>query len=213
MGQVRFGISVSLDGFAAGPEQSLENPLGIGGEHLHDWVVRLDVWRRAHGEEGGDTTPSSAVVEESVANVGAYVMGRNMFGGGPGPWNDEWRGWWGDDPPFHTPVFVVTHHPREPLVMDGGTTFSFVTDGVESALDQARQVAGDKDVVIGGGASIVQQCLAVGLVDEVNVSVVPLFLGSGERLFDNLGDARPRLEQVRVVEAPDVTHLKYRVLR
>jgi dihydrofolate reductase len=213
MGQVRFGLSVSLDGFVAGPEQSLENPLGIGGEHLHDWIVRLDVWRRAHGEEGGETTPSSAVVEESVANVGAYVMGRNMFGGGPGPWNDEWRGWWGDDPPFHTPVFVVTHHPREPLVMEGGTTFSFVTDGVEPALDQAKAAAGEKDVVIAGGASVVQQCVAAGWVDEVNVSVVPLFLGSGERLFDNLGDARPRLEQVRVVEAPDVTHLKYRVLR
>jgi dihydrofolate reductase len=213
MGRVRFGISVSLDGFVAGPEQSLENPLGIGGEDLHDWIVRLETWRRAHGMEGGETSPSSAVVEESVANVGAYVMGRNMFGGGPGPWKGEWRGWWGDDPPFHTPVFVVTHHPREPLQMDGGTTFSFVTDGVEAALDQASQAAGDKDVVIGGGASVVQQSLAAGRVDEVNVSIVPRFLGSGERLFDNLGDARPRLEQVRVVEAPDVTHLKYRVLR
>ena len=213
MGQVRFGLSMSLDGFVAGPEQSLENPLGIGGEELHEWALRLDVWRRAHGRSGGETNPSSAVVEESVANVGAYVMGRKMFGGGPGPWSEEWRGWWGDDPPFHAPVFVVTHHPHEPLAMEGGTTFFFVTDGVAAALEQAMAAAEDDDVVLAGGASLVQQCLAPGCVDEVNLSVVPLFLGSGERLFDNLGDARPRLEQVRVVEAPDVTHLKYRVLR
>jgi dihydrofolate reductase len=201
---------MSLDGFVAGPEQSLENPLGIGGEALHEWVLRLDVWRRAHGRSGGETNASSAVVEESVANVGAYLMGRNMFGGGPGPWSAEWRGWWGDDPPFHAPVFVVTHHPREPLAMEGGTTFYFVTD-VSAALEEARAAAEEQDVVIAGGASIVQQCLAAGWVDEINVSLVPLFLGSGERLFDNLGDARPRLEQVRVVDAPDVTHLRYRV--
>jgi len=213
MGQVRFGLAMSLDGYVAGPAQSLENPLGIGGMQLHEWAFRLDAWRREHGESGGESNPSSAVVEESVTNVGAFVMGRNMFGGGPGPWDDAWRGWWGDDPPYHTPVFVVTHHAREPLVMDGGTTFHFVTDGAASALDQAKAAAGDQDVVIAGGASIVQQCFAAGWVDEVNVSLVPLLLGAGERLFDNLGDARPRLEQVRVVEAPDVTHLKYRVVR
>jgi dihydrofolate reductase len=204
---------MSLGGYVAGPEQSLENPLGIGGMQLHEWAFRLDAWRREHGEAGGESNPSSAVVEESVTNVGAFVMGRNMFGGGSGPWDDAWRGWWGDDPPYHTPVFVVTHHAREPLVMDGGTTFHFVTDGVAAALDQAKAAAGDQDVVIAGGASIVQQCFAAGWVDEVNVSLVPLLLGAGERLFDNLGDARPRLEQVRVVEAPDVTHLKYRVVR
>jgi dihydrofolate reductase len=203
---------MSLDGFVAGPEQSLENPLGSGGEELHEWIIRLDVWQQAHGGSGGETNESSAVVEEAVANVGAYVMGRNMFGGGPGSWSEEWRGWWGDDPPFHTPVFVVTHHPREPLAMEGGTTFYFVSD-VSAALEEARAAAEEEDVVIAGGASIVQQCLAAGWVDEINVSLVPLFLGSGERLFDNLGDARPRLEQVRVVEAPDVTHLRYRVIR
>jgi len=211
MGKVRFGLAMSLDGYVAGPEQSLENPLGVGGMELHEWAFRLDAFRRAHGQEGGEKNPSSAVVEESVANVGAYVMGRNMFGGGPGPWNEDWRGWWGDDPPYHTPVFVVTHHAREPLFMQGGTTFHFVTDGVESALARAKDAAGEKDVVIAGGASVVQQCLVAGHVDEVNVSLVPLLLGAGERLFDNLGDALPGLEQVRVVEAPDVTHLKYRV--
>jgi dihydrofolate reductase len=212
MGNVRFGLAMSLDGYVAGPEQSLENPLGVGGMQLHEWAFRLDAFKRAHGEEGGETSPSSAVVEESVANVGAYVMGRNMFGGGPGPWREDWQGWWGDDPPYHTPVFVVTHHAREPLIMQGGTTFNFVTDGLESALAQARDAAGGKDVVIAGGASVVQQSLVAGYVDEVNVSLVPLLLGAGERLFDNLGAAVPRLEQVRVVEAPDVTHIKYRVV-
>jgi dihydrofolate reductase len=212
MGQVRFGLTMSLDGFVAGPEQSLETPLGIGGEELHEWAFRVDAWRRAHGRAGGETNPSSEVVAESIANVGAYLMGRNMFGGGPGPWGEEWRGWWGDDPPFHTPVFVLTHHPREPLAMDGGTTFHFVTDGLESALAQAKDAAGEQDVVIAGGASIVQQCLAAGYVDEINVSVAPLFLGSGERLFDNLGDRLPKLEQGRVVASSDVTHLRYRVL-
>jgi dihydrofolate reductase len=212
MGQVRFGLTMSLDGFVAGPEQSLETPLGIGGEELHEWAFRVDAWLRAHGRAGGETNPSSEVVAESIANVGAYLMGRNMFGGGPGPWGEEWRGWWGDDPPFHTPVFVLTHHPREPLAMDGGTTFHFVTDGLESALAQAKDAAGEQDVVIAGGASIVQQCLAAGYVDEINVSVAPRFLGSGERLFDNLGDPLPKLEQGRVVASSDVTHLRYRVL-
>ena len=213
MSKVRFSLAMSLDGYVAGPEQSVENPLGLGGMRLHGWAFPLAAFRREHGLEGGEVNPSTPVVEENVANVGAYVMGRNMFGGGTGPWPEEpWNGWWGDDPPYHTPVFVLTHHAREPLVMQGGTTFEFVTDGLEAALEQARAAAGGKDIVIAGGASVVRQALGAGLVEEVNVSLVPLLLGGGERLFDNLGDARPELEQIRAVEAPGVTHLKYRVL-
>jgi dihydrofolate reductase len=136
-------------------------------------------------------------------------MGRNMFGGGPGPWNEAWRGYWGDDPPFHHPVFVLTHHAREPLEMEGGTTFYFVTTGIESALEQARAAAGDQDVSLGGGAAVVQKYLAAGLLDELLISVVPILLGGGARLFDNLGDALPQLEQIEAIEAPGVTHIRY----
>ena len=214
MSKLRFNITMSLDGFVAGPSQSVENPLGVGGMRLHDWVFPLAVFRRVHGMEGGTADASTPVVEESLENVGAYLMGRNMFGGGPGPWGEEpWNGWWGDDPPFHTPVFVLTHHPRKRLVMEGGTTFTFVTDGIEPALEQAKAAAGGKDVVIGGGANVVQQYLAARLVDELNVSVAPILLGGGERLFDNLDGTDLGLEQVRAVDAPGVTHLKYRVVR
>jgi dihydrofolate reductase len=211
MGVVRFQIAISLDGYVAGPGQSEENPLGIGGEHLHDWLFELDVWRRSQGEPGGERNASSEVIEETQANVGAYIMGRNMFGGGPGPWRSDpaWNGWWGDDPPYHTPVFVLTHHPRQALDMEGGTTFFFVTDGIESAFEQAKEAAGDEDVVIGGGAEAIQQYLAAGMVDEFELHVVPILLHEGERLLMNVGDLA--LEQVRVVEAPGVTHLKYRV--
>jgi dihydrofolate reductase len=213
MGKTRFQISVSLDGFIAGPHQSTENPLGVGGEDLHEWVVKLEAWRRQHGLEGGEINVSSALMEEVQSNVGATVMGRNMFGGGPGPWSedDPWNGWWGDNPPFHAPVFVVTHHAREPLEMEGGTTFYFVTDGIEAALKQARRAAGDEDVLIGGGANVLQQYLAAGLVDEFYLHIVPLLLGNGERLLENVGNLR--LEQVRAIEAPGVTHIKYRVVR
>jgi dihydrofolate reductase len=210
--KVRSNISVSLDGYAAGPNQSPDEPLGEGGESLHDWVVALKAWREPHGREGGEVNASTPVVEETQANVGAVLMGRNMFGGGPGPWgDDEWKGWWGDDPPFHVPVFVLTHHAREPVEMEGGTTFNFVTDGIESALDQAKEAAGSGDVSIGGGANVIQQYLAAGLLDELEIHVVPLLLGGGERLLDNVGDG-VELEQVRVVEAPGVAHLKYRVV-
>jgi dihydrofolate reductase len=214
MGKIRFNLSISLDGYLAGPEQSLESPLGVGGEHLHDWAFPLAKWRAAHGEEGGVDNASTQIVEEQTANVGAVIMGRNMFGGYPGAWQTDppWNGWWGEDPPFHVPVFVITHHAREPLPMKGGTTFHFVTDGVESAVAKARAAAGDKDIVIGGGASVARQLLAAGHVDEINIALVPLFLGSGERLFDQLGTGI-RLEQVRVIEAPGVTHLKYRVVK
>jgi|1186.fasta_scaffold27933_2 dihydrofolate reductase len=213
MSKLRFNITMSLDGFVAGPNQSVENPLGVGGMALHEWAFPLAAFREAHGEEGGEVNESTPVMEGMSENVGAGIMGRGMFGGGPGPWGDEpWNGWWGDDPPFHHPVFVLTHHAREPLEL-GDTTFHFVTDGIDSALEQAKDVAGDQDVAIGGGASVAQQYLAAGLIDEFEVSVVPLFLGGGARLFDNLGGARIELEQVRTIAAPGVTHLKYRVLR
>ena len=214
MSRFRCQISISLDGFVAGPNQSEEHPLGEGGEGLHDWVVKLAVWRQAHGMEGGEVTESTRVFEESLENVGAAVMGRNMFGPvGGGPWGDgEWKGWWGDDPPYHYPVFVVTHHPRDPVEMEGGTTFHFVTDGIESALEQARDAAGGKDVGLWGGGDIIRQYLTEGLLDELELHVVPVLLGDGARIFGNLGDAEVQLEQVRAVEAPGVTHLKYRVV-
>jgi dihydrofolate reductase len=211
MGKLKTTISMSLDGYVAGPDQSEENPLGVGGERLHEWVVPLRAFREGHGEEGGEVNASTPVAEGILGNVGATIMGRNMFGGGSGPWGDDpWRGWWGDDPPFHHPVFVLTHHAREPLELQGGTTFSFVTDGIESALERAREVAGDdKDVSVGGGAEAVQQYLAAGLLDEILVSVVPVLLGGGARLFDNVGEAKARLEQVEAIEAPGVTHVRY----
>ena len=211
MSRLRANISVSVDGYSAGAEQSEENPLGVGGTHLHEWVIPLRAWRETHGYEGGEENESSAVVERMFENVGAILMGRNMFGGGPGPWADDWKGWWGDEPPFHHPVFVLTHHPREPLEMEGGTTFHFVTDGIESALEQARDAAGGQDVSLGGGAATIQQYLAAGLVDEIVISIAPVLLGGGTRLFDNLGDPSPKLEQVEAVAAPGVTHIRYRV--
>jgi dihydrofolate reductase len=215
MSRLRCHISISLDGFVAGPNQSEQNPLGEGGERLHDWVVQLAAWREAHGRQGGEVNASTRITEESIENIGAAVMGRNMFGPiGGGPWGDgQWKGWWGDNPPYHYPVFVVTHHPRDPVEMEGATTFHFVTDGIESALEQARQAAGDKDVLVFGGGQIIQQYLAAGLLDELELHVVPVLLGGGSRIFDNLGEAGVQLEQVRAVEAPGVTHLKYRVLR
>jgi dihydrofolate reductase len=212
MSKLRCHISMSLDGCVAGPNQSEENPLGEGGEGLHDWVVPLAAWRQLHGREGGEVNASSRVQEESIENIGAGVMGRNMFGpvGGGGWGEEQWTGWWGDNPPYHCPVFVLTHHPREPVEMEGGTTFYFVTDGIESALDQAKQVAGGKDVMLWGGAQVVGQYLAAGLLDELELHVVPLLLGAGARPFDNLGDTKVQLEQIRAVEAPGVTHLKYR---
>jgi dihydrofolate reductase len=214
MSELRTQMMMSLDGFAAGPEQSKENPFGIGGMRLTEWVLPLEAFRETHGEEGGEVNASTPIVEGQFENIGASVMGRNMFGGGPGPWGaNPWRGYWGENPPYHHPVFVLTHHAREPLEMQGGTTFHFVTDGIESALDQARAAAGGKDVSLGGGATAVQQYLAAGLLDEMLISLVPVFLGSGARLFDDLGGARPRLEQLETVEAPGVTHIRYRVAR
>jgi len=202
---------MSLDGFVAGPSQSVDNPLGIGGMRLHQWVFPLKVWREMHGLPGGEVNESTEVVEQSLANIGATVMGRNMFGGHPGPWNadDPWNGWWGRNPPFHHPVFVLTHHARESLELEGGTTFAFVTDGIEAALELARRAAGVQDVALAGGAKAAQQYLAAGLVDEMEITLVPTLLGSGERLFDGVGDDLHGLEPVRTVVAPNALHLKF----
>jgi dihydrofolate reductase len=201
---------MSLDGFVAGPSQSVENPLGIGGMRLHEWAFALEAWRAQHGLEGGQVDASTKVVDESLANIGATIMGRNMFGGHPGGWSPQkpWNGWWGEDPPYHHPVFVLTHHPREPLVLEGGTSFTFVTNGIQAALEQARRAARGKDVSLAGGAKAAQQYLAAGLVDEMEINLAPTLLGSGEWLFDGLGDLHG-LELVRTVVAPKVVHLKF----
>jgi dihydrofolate reductase len=208
-------ISISLDGYAAGPNPGLGDPLGVGGERLHDWMFNAQAWREAHGRSGGESNADSDLSEETIQRTGATIMGRKMFSSGSGPWESDpkARGWWGDDPPFHHPVFVLTHHERKPLEMEGGTTFIFVTDGIESALAQAHEAAGDKDVRIGGGAQVVQQFLRAGLVDDLLLHVAPILLGGGERLFDGgIGEGQPKLEQTSVVESPLTTHLRYRVV-
>jgi dihydrofolate reductase len=197
MTTVTCDIGVSTDGFAAGPNQSLEYPLGEGGERLHRWMF----------EQPAENAAEIAAITAS----GAYIMGRNMFGPSRGPWDDEWKGWWGDEPPYHAPVFVLTHHPREPLTMEGGTTFIFVTDGIESALEQARAAAGEKTVSVAGGASTVRQYLSAGLIDELRLHIAPVVLGAGEPLLEGLDDLT--LEQVGSVENELVTHVTYRVVR
>jgi dihydrofolate reductase len=212
MSKLRLTITMSLDGYVAGPDQNEENPLGSGGLDLHGWFFPLEAFREMHGEKGGDINASSAVVEERRANIGATIMGRNMFGPVRGPWPDEsWRGWWGENPPFHHPVFVLTRHSREPLQMQGGTTFHFVTDGIDSALTRAKDGAKGRDVSLAGGASVVNQYLSAGLVDEIDVSIAPLLLGAGERLFEGLDRETLKLKQIRAVDAPGVTHIKYEV--
>jgi dihydrofolate reductase len=209
--KLRLKISMSLDGFVAGPSQSVDNPLGIGGMRLHEWVFPLKVWREMQGMDGGEVNESSAVVEESLENIGATVMGRNMFGGHPGPWTPEkpWNGWWGNNPPFHHAVFVLTHHAREPLELEGGTIFYFVTEGIDAALEEARRAANGKDVSLAGGANAAQQYLKAGLVDEIEINLVPILLGNGERLFDGVGDDIHGLVLVRTVATPNVIHLKF----
>ncbi len=209
---LRAYITTSLDGFVAGPNQTLEEPLGRGGERLHEWAFKLASFRARHGLEGGDTGPDDELHEELLRQTGAVVMGRKMFSGGEGPWEDDPNadGWWGDDPPFHVPVFVLTHHARETVVKEGGTTFAFVTDGIKSALDQARAAAGDKDVMISGGANLIQQYLRAGLLDELQVHVAPVLLGDGVRLFDGFDGEPFQLEAAHVVESTSVVHLTYR---
>lgn len=203
MDKVFVDITMSLDGFVAGPNDGPELPLGAGGERLHEWVYPLASWREPHGLEGGETNSSSEVLEESLQAAGAIIVGKRMF---------DNAGGWGDNPPFHKPVFVLTHTAREPLAKDGGTTFTFVTEGVKSAVEQAKAAAGDKNVSVGGGASTAQQCLRAGLLDELQIHVAPLLLGGGVRLFDDLGGEGIELEVTRVIESPGVTHLRYRVV-
>lgn len=185
MAQVRVSsFSVSLDGFGAGVDQGLDHPLGKGGMALHNWFFETRVWRAMHGLEGGDTGIDNDFAQKGFENTGAWILGRNMFGPVRGPWlDDAWKGWWGDSPPYHTPVFVLTHHAREPLVMKGGTTFHFVTEGIERALELAREAAGDKDVRIGGGVATIRQYLEAKHIDELHLAYSPLFLGTGESLL------------------------------
>ena len=213
MSKVRAEISISLDGYGAGPNESHDAPLGEGGEELHEWVTGLKAWRAAHGREGGEVNASSEIFDEARENIGAEIMGRGKFGPPEGgPWGDDpWTGWWGEDPPFHMPVFVLTHHEREPLTLSD-TTFTFVTDGIESALAQAKEAAGEADVFLGGGADSINQYLAAGLVDEIHLHVAPILLGGGKRLFEGVSRDL-RLEELRAVEAPGVAHLSYRVVR
>jgi dihydrofolate reductase len=208
MTQFRLNISTSLDGYVAGPHPTLEEPLGAGGELLHEWLIRLAAFRRAHGMQGGEVNEDTPVFEDSLG-AGATIMGRRMFSGGAGPWEDDpnANGWWGDEPPFHHPVFVLTRHQREPLVL-GDTTFTFVTDGIEAALEQARAAAEERDVALGGGADVARQYLDAGLLDELTIHLVPVLLGGGTRLFD--GAAPTELQLTRVVASPTVTHLTYR---
>jgi dihydrofolate reductase len=205
-------ISVSLDGFVAGPNQTLDEPLGRGGEHLHEWAFATRAFLESHGREGGEDNVDSEVVQEHLDRIGATVMGRRMFSNGAGPWEQDPNAdaWWGDDPPFNHPVFILTHHAREPVTKEGGTTFTFVTDGIESALEQARAAAGEKDVGVGGGANVAQQYLKAGLLDEIQLHVVPVLLGDGVRLFEG-GDGPRRLQAARILESPTgVVHLRYR---
>jgi dihydrofolate reductase len=214
MPKVKAQISVSVDGYMAGPNQSEADPLGEGAEGLHEWAFKLATFRAPHGMEGGegDENPSNAVLAAAQQNIGAVVMGRNMFGPVRGAWPDEeWKGWWGEDPPFHCPVYVLTHHARDPFQMDGGTSFHFVTDGIEKAIAEAKEAADDQDVSIGGGASTVQQAIAAGLLDEILVTQAPILLGGGERLFDHLAAGAADFELTDVVEGRDALHLAYRL--
>jgi dihydrofolate reductase len=214
MAKVRANITVSLDGFVAGRDISREEPLGEGGERLHDWMVVTRSFKELHGGEGGEKGIDDEVSRELFEGVGAIVMGRGMFGGTwttGDEWN-AWEGWWGDDPPYHMPVFVLTHHAREPLTLTD-TTFTFVTDGIESAIAQAREAAGDKDVLVMGGGNTIAQATDAGLVDELDLHLVPLLLGGGSRLFDHLRAGQIELEPTRVIDSPKVTHLRYRVVK
>ena len=212
MPKVILDISMSLDGYVAGPNQTLDEPLGAGGERLHEWVFNTKAWREPHGLDGGEENRDSEIIAEHVGRIGATIMGRRMFSGGEGPWEDDPNrdAWWGENPPFHHAVFVLTHHPRERVVKEGGTTFTFVTDGIDSALEQARAAAGDKDMAIAGGARVAQQYLDADALDELQIHVAPVLLGGGVRLFES---EHAEIELVRVVESPVVTHLRYRVAK
>jgi dihydrofolate reductase len=203
-------FAISLDGYGAGAAQSVDDPLGRDGERLHDWVFETRYGRHMIGEQGGVTGVDDDFLARGDDNIGAHVMGRNMFGPVRGEWgSEEWRGWWGDNPPYHHPVFVLTHHAHNPIEMEGGTTFFFVTDGIESALAQAFDAAGGQDVRLGGGVSTVQQYVRAGLLDELHVPVVPVLLGSGERLFDGLDDAFDSYKCTELVTSGSVAHFVF----
>jgi dihydrofolate reductase len=203
-------FSVSVDGYAAGPDQDIDNPLGVGGLRLHEWVFATPTWRQTPGTEGGDEGIDDRFIAEGDAAIGATVMGRNMFGPIRGPWNEEqWTGWWGDNPPYHHPVFVLTHHPHPPIEMRGGTTFHFVTEGIEAALERAFEAAGGGDVRLGGGVATIQQYLRAGLIDEMHLVIVPILLGGGERLFDHLEGGPAGYERVELVSSPAVAHVRF----
>jgi dihydrofolate reductase len=211
MSGLTLDISMSLDGFIAGPNATLAEPLGHGGEQLHEWIVRLASWRRQHGLEGGETTADDELTQEIFGSIGAHIMGRRMFSGGAGPWEHDPNvdGWWGDEPPFHHAVFILTHHRREPVRKEGGTTFTFVTEGIEAALEQAKDAAGELDVGIAGGAETAQQYLRAGLVDTMHIHVAPVLLGGGTRLFDDAGGEPIKLEPVRALQGDGVVHLTF----
>jgi dihydrofolate reductase len=214
MPSLRFNITMSLDGYVAGPRQSVTHPLGEGGEELHNWAFAVRSFRELHGMEDGTTGQDDEIVAESLQNIGATIMGRHMFGGGHGPWRENpWKGWWGQNPPYHTPVFVVTHHARDSLEMEGGTTFHFVTEGIHVALERARNAAGGKDIALGGGADVAQQYLRAGLIDEMEIHVVPLLLGDGARLFERTDGRQTAYDSIRVVCSPSVSHFRYRLKR
>ena len=201
-------FSVSIDGYGAGPNQTLETPLGVGGEELHEWVVATSDWRKSHGKEGGTTGIDNEFAGRAMTNIGAWILGRNMFGPVRGPWPDhEWKGWWGKNPPYHVPVFVLTHHERPPQEMEGGTVFHFVTGGIHEAMDRAREAAGGKDIRIGGGAETVNQYLRERMIDELHIAVAPVLLGSGERLFDGVDMRALGYECTRVVASEKATHV------
>ena len=210
MAILRLNITMSLDGYVAGRNQSVTHPLGEGGEQLHEWAFATRTFRAVHGIEGGATGPDDDIAAQYFQNVGATIMGRHMFGGGDGPWGfSPWNGWWGENPPFHMPVFVLTHHGRDPLEMQGGTTFHFVTEGIHAALQRAKDAGRGKDITLGGGAAVAQQYLKAGLIDEMDIHVVPVLLGDGARLFDNTSGQQAGYECIRIVNSPTVSHYKY----
>jgi dihydrofolate reductase len=203
-------FAISVDGYGAGPSQGLEDPLGAGGQRLHEWVFKTRYGRRMIGEEGGEEGIDERFMVAGDTGIGATIIGRNMFGPVRGPWPDEeWKGWWGDEPPYHHPVFVLTRHPRPPLVMQGGTTFNFVTDGIEAALSRATEAAEGADIRLGGGVATIQQYLRVRLIDELHLAIVPIFLGGGERLFDGLEGGPVGYENVEMVSSASVTHVRF----
>ena len=212
MARVRVhSFGISLDGFGAGPRQDLENPLGVRGFELMDWFMPTRTWRAMQGMDGGETGVDDRMARQGFENVGAWILGRNMFGPVRGPWPDEsWKGWWGDEPPYHTPVFVLTHHARDPIPMKGGTTFCFVTDGIRPALDKAKSAAGGRDVRIGGGTSTVRQYLQAGLIDEMNLALRPVLLGEGENLMRDLDLSALGYEVAESVAGERATHMRIR---